>query len=137
MRGFKKKGIGGEVGTPQNGGRMPSMEFGVGTPGINGSITYSIQLSKLLYTLGGPLEHMTTPMTTNQTINKNYSDQGFGFNSGASTLQFRINAVNTYNSSVGATSNESKLWTTPNGAVVTWYGQVMSSAPQSTPSTKK
>lgn len=46
------------------------------------------------------------------------------FSSGS--VQTRANAVNTFNSGVGASTNESKLWTTPNGAVVTWGGSVVS-----------
>jgi hypothetical protein len=43
------------------------------------------------------------------------------------SIQTRAAAVNSFNSGSGATSNQSKLWTTPNGAVVTWSGGVVSS----------
>ena len=47
-------------------------------------------------------------------------------NFGSSNIQTRVEAVNTFNTGSGATSNESKLWTTPNGAIVTWTGGVVS-----------
>jgi RHS repeat-associated protein len=43
-------------------------------------------------------------------------------NFSSASVQARASAVSTFNSRVGASSNESKLWTTPNGAVVTWTG---------------
>jgi RHS repeat-associated protein len=42
----------------------------------------------------------------------------------------RQTAVNTINATTGGNSNSSKLWVTPNGAVITWSGQVVSSKPK-------
>jgi RHS repeat-associated protein len=47
-------------------------------------------------------------------------------NFNSSNLQSRASAVSTFNSASGATSNSSKLWSTPNGAIVTWAGGVVS-----------
>jgi RHS repeat-associated protein len=47
----------------------------------------------------------------------------------ASSPQTRYQAVQRYNSSSGASSNENKLWVTPGGAVITWSGGVIAPAP--------
>jgi RHS repeat-associated protein len=52
-------------------------------------------------------------------------------NLNSSNVQARVEAVNSFNSATGASSNESKLWATPNGTVITWTGQIVSSAPGS------
>jgi hypothetical protein len=49
----------------------------------------------------------------------------------ASSYLARVSAANTYNTASGASSNQSKLWVTPSGAVVTWNGGVVS-APSKT-----
>ena len=41
-------------------------------------------------------------------------------------VQTRTDAVELFNTAVGASTNESKLWTTPNGTVITWTGQIVS-----------
>jgi RHS repeat-associated protein len=46
--------------------------------------------------------------------------------SNQSTVQARVQAVNTYNAASGASSNQSKLWVTPSGAVVNWSGALIS-----------
>jgi len=51
------------------------------------------------------------------------------FNS-ASTMQSRASAVNSFNVASGASSNQSKLWVTPSGAVVNWNGAVVSGPTQ-------
>ena len=48
----------------------------------------------------------------------------------ASSPQSRHQAVQRYNSSSGASSNENKLWVTPGGAVITWSGGVIAPAPR-------
>jgi hypothetical protein len=78
------RGLGGQVGYSQdsNGKFRPSGEAGIGTAGVSGSITYTVQLGKLLDYIGGPLENVTTPMTYNSTKQKNISSpkqQSFGF----------------------------------------------------------
>jgi RHS repeat-associated protein len=50
------------------------------------------------------------------------SDSGIDF---GSTQQSRAAATTAYNAASGATANESKLWVTPNGAVVNWGGLVI------------
>ncbi len=42
------------------------------------------------------------------------------------SVQTRASAVSSFNSRVGASTNQSKLWTTPNGAVITWTGNILS-----------
>jgi len=44
----------------------------------------------------------------------------------SNSVQARTAAANTFNSRSGATSNESKLWVTPSGAVINWNGGVVS-----------
>ena len=48
-----------------------------------------------------------------------------------SSVQTRYQATQSYNAATGAASNESKLWATPNGAVVNWSGGVVAPAPSS------
>jgi RHS repeat-associated protein len=45
------------------------------------------------------------------------------------TIQSRASTVNGFNAASSASSNSSKLWVTPNGAVISWSGQVISAAP--------
>jgi hypothetical protein len=58
------------------------------------------------------------------TYNSSFANDAANFSS--PNIQTRAAAVNSFNSGSGATSNESKLWTTPNGAVITWGGGVVS-----------
>jgi RHS repeat-associated protein len=44
-------------------------------------------------------------------------------------LQNRNQATQSYNAAVGASTPESRLWTTPNGAVINWSGIVIAAAP--------
>ena len=122
------KGLGGQLSYGQgSGGKFgPSGEFGAGTPGFGGSITYTIQLSKLLYDLGGPLSYVSTPMTMFPKVYSSGDNQGLFNSSRGFTIQSRVNAVNSYNSSTGASSPQGQLWVTPSGAVVTWGGQLIS-----------
>ena len=53
----------------------------------------------------------------------------------ARTVEARAQVVQSFNAAGGAKSNESKYWTTPNGAIITWDGTVVvPGLPQSTPS---
>ena len=45
------------------------------------------------------------------------------------SVQTRTDAVGSFNAATGASTNESKLWTTPNGTIITWTGQIVSPAP--------
>jgi RHS repeat-associated protein len=56
----------------------------------------------------------------------NKASGNFGGYNFANTYQARVGAVSTFNSVAGGSSNQSKLWVTPNGAVVTWTGGVVS-----------
>jgi RHS repeat-associated protein len=123
------RGAGAQVGYSQDasGKLAPSTEYGIGTPGFGGSLVYTISVPNLLYAIGGPLQNVTTPMTYKNlgpvTVQTRTSSQPtFGFGSAVS----RAAAVNAYNSASGATTNASKLWVTPSGAVVTWSGTVVS-----------
>jgi RHS repeat-associated protein len=67
-----------------------------------------------------------TPVSqaSNSTFNNLYS------NLSSNSVQIRQSAVSSINTGSGVSSNSaSELWVTPNGAVVTWTGQVISSAP--------
>ena len=46
-------------------------------------------------------------------------------------IQNRAEAATAFNASSGATSNVSRLWVTPGGAIITWYGDVISPAASS------
>jgi hypothetical protein len=129
-------GIGSQYGLAHNAnGKFESFtEGGFGTPGVSAVIVYTMDPGKLLNALGGPLQNVTTPMTYNSNTYANQSSINGGVNSqnlrsassyfsGASTVQSRSSAVNSYNSATGASTNKSKLWSTPSGAVVTWGGQ--------------
>jgi len=59
-----------------------------------------------------------------------YSNPGLSFQN-LNTVQSRTTAVSSFNSSSGASSPQSQLWVTPNGAVVNWGGSVISAAPSS------
>jgi hypothetical protein len=83
---------------------------------------------------------VTMPGTSGNNLNLprftggGYSNPSFySFNSNvySSSPQTRYNAVQTYNTSSGASSNESKLWVTPSGAVITWGDGVVVAAPSS------
>ena len=54
----------------------------------------------------------------------------------SSSIQVRSQGIQSYNNAVGATTNESKLWLTPNGTVVTWSGGVVTSAPKQSSESK-
>ncbi len=53
----------------------------------------------------------------------NYTSQLLGGFSFGSSYQSRSTAVQSYNTSSGATTPHSQLWVTPSGAVVNWGGQ--------------
>ena len=47
------------------------------------------------------------------------------------STQTRYQGTQSYNAATGASSNASKIWVTPNGAVITWSGSVVVPAPSS------
>ena len=47
----------------------------------------------------------------------------------SSSVQTRYQAVQSYNAATGATTPQQQLWTTPNGTVVNWGGQIIAPAP--------
>ena len=68
INGFTNRGVGVQLGASQDPntrfGAGFGGEIGIGTPGFGASLTYSIDLYKLL-ALGGPFQYETTPMTAN------------------------------------------------------------------------
>jgi hypothetical protein len=69
---------------------------------------------------------MTQPLVSNYA--QSYSqvfEQNVQEIQNSTTLQSRSSAVSSVNASSDSTSNQSKLWVTPSGAVVTWGGQLV------------
>jgi len=56
----------------------------------------------------------------------NKAGGNFGGYNYANNYQARVGAVSTFNAVSGGSSNASKLWVTPNGAVINWSGGVVS-----------
>jgi hypothetical protein len=77
--------------------------------------------------LGGPLYDLYTSLTNRGT----QAQQLLNTQLSSPSVQTRYQATQSYNAASGATSNGSKLWVTPNGAVVNWNGGVVAPAPSS------
>jgi len=88
--------------------------------GVTGSAAY--QIGDMAYKY---YESTKTPANTDFWAYYTYSSQ---LNS--RSVETRYQATQSYNTATGATSNQAKLWTTPNGAVVSWDGQVVAPAPK-------
>jgi hypothetical protein len=91
-----------------------------------------------LVTMGGaelaePMYKLYNSLTTRST----QAQRALNSQLNSASIQTRYQATQSYNAATGASTPQTQLWVTPNGAVVSWSGQVVAPAPSKTSSSSR
>lgn len=121
--GFSRPPMGPEDWRPNLNGNQPEWmktlaKIGIGATAVNELARPVYELYQSLTNRGSQAQQMLGPQLN------------------SSSVQTRYQAVQNYNAATGATTPQQQLWTTPNGTVINWGGQITAPAPSNSSGNK-